>query len=459
MRRALIIMGSLALLAPVSVSAQSAPPFQLVRSDETYAYLSDPSLRAKGLNPIRFIPLPGADRAYLSLGGEARLRLDHFDAARFGIGANADTYGLLRTLLHADLHLGERLRVYGEIGDHSTHGKSPPFSPSDRDRLDLQNLFVDVVFDRDERLRLRSGRQELQFNPTQRFVSVREGPNLRQSFDGVRLTWRPRDWRIDAFATRPVDYKPGAFDDASDDRQSFSGLYVSRPFKREGSTLTVDAYLFDLKRRLARYGSISGREARVSLGLRLAAVRGPWDFDGEAIAQTGTFESRDIRAWGYGADAGYTMKGPWSPRLGLRFDGGSGDDNPGDGRLGTFNPMFPKGAYFNEAALDSFANRRSIRASARGRPRSDLVLEISATSRWRQTEADAVYLQPETALAGTAGRAGRWVGQAYALDGVWKATRNLTLTGEVVHQTAGAVIRGAGGSDADFVMLMAQFRF
>jgi hypothetical protein len=64
--------------------------------------------------------------------------------------------------------------------------------------------FVDVTPDADRRWRLRLGRQELQFNPTQRFVSVREGPNIRQSFDGFRVTRQTDDLRVDAFFVTPV---------------------------------------------------------------------------------------------------------------------------------------------------------------------------------------------------------------------------------------------------------------
>lgn len=459
MRRTLILAAGVALLACSRAQAQTAPLFQPIRSDETYGYLKDPARRVADLDVIRFIPLDASDSVYLSLGGETRLGLVRFHSSRFGIGSERDTFGLWRTLLHADLHLGDRVRVYGELGNHEILGKRPPYLPSDRDRLDLQNLFVDVILDNDASLRLRGGRQELMFNPTQRFVSVREGPNIRQSFDGVRLTWKPSNWRIDAFAVHPVIYKPGAFDDDADDGQTFSGLYVSRPFKRGASALTVEGYLFDLDKRVAKYGAVTGKESRTSLGLRLAGNRGPWDFDWEGMAQTGTFAGQDIRAWGYGLDTGYTISAPWSPRLGLRLDEGSGDHDPADQRLSTFNPMFPRGGYFNESNLDSYINRRSVRAGVRVKPRSDLVVEVSTSSRWRETTADAVYLQPLTALAGTAGRGGRWVGQAYAIDAAWKPTRNLNFVGEVVHETAGDVIHQAGGHKADFLMLAAQFRF
>jgi hypothetical protein len=38
-----------------------------------------------------------------------------------------------------------------------------------------------------------------------------------------------------------------------------------------------------------------------------------------------------------------------SPRLGLKVDGASGDRHPGDGRVETFNPLFPNGYYFTLA--------------------------------------------------------------------------------------------------------------
>ena len=74
--------------------------------------------------------------------------------------------------------------MYGELGLHRDLGKGEAPAITDRDGLDAQVLFVDVT--PAEHWRLRLGRQELSFNPTQRFVSVREGPNIRQSFDGAR---------------------------------------------------------------------------------------------------------------------------------------------------------------------------------------------------------------------------------------------------------------------------------
>ena len=48
---------------------------------------------------------------------------------------------------------------------------------------------------------------------------------------------------------------------------------------------------------------------------------------------------------------------------------------------------------------------------------------------------------------------GRWVGEGYGLSGIRK------VTGETVHEIAGAVTRQDGGQDANFPVLTAQVRF
>jgi len=53
---------------------------------------------------------------------------------------------------------------------------------------------------------------------------VREGPNIRLSFDGGRAIYESPDLRVDAFATRPVVAERGYFDDHADPGQAFWGL-------------------------------------------------------------------------------------------------------------------------------------------------------------------------------------------------------------------------------------------
>lgn len=86
--------------------------------------------------------------------------------------------------------------------------------PNDQDKLDLHQAFLDVQLKlpRVGLLTIHGGRQEIDYEDA-RLITARDGANVRLSFDGVRLMQKIGDWRLDAFATAPVETDPGVFDD------------------------------------------------------------------------------------------------------------------------------------------------------------------------------------------------------------------------------------------------------
>ena len=444
---------ALAILAVAGgARAAEAPAFKPVRSDEDYGYLRNVTDRV-GLDALRYIPL--GDVAYLSLGGEARLRVDAVDHPRFGLGDEAsDTFALGRLLLSGDLHLGPKVRFYGELGLHRDLGKRGLAGPTDRNGLDAQVLFADLAPARGWRLRL--GRQELQLNPTQRFIAVRESPNVRQSFDGVRITREAYGIRLDAFYLQPVIAKAGALDDRASRTQRLYGLHAST---KSSTQRTLDVSLLGFERDGARFGAVTGNERRISFGLRLAGTRGPADYEVEGMIQGGRFAGRAISALAASAGGGYTLDRAWRPRLGLRLDLGTGDRDPTDGRLETFNPMFPKGGYFNETGLTSWGNLQALRASLGVTPTKGVSLEASYTAHRRWTGADAIYLQPLAPLAPTGDDRSRDLGGAVQVDGSWQVSRNFRLQTQWAHHTAGPAARAFNGKPVSLGVLFAQVRF
>lgn len=451
MKRAAAVL--LAALASAGAAQASEPPaFKLVRSDEDYGYLRNATNRT-GLDPLRYLPL--GDDAYLSFGGEARLRVDAVDTPRFGLGgAQSDTFALGRLLLSSDLRLGQAVRVYGELGLHRDYAKKDKPAATDRDGVDAQVLFVDVTPASGWRFRL--GRQELQLNPAQRFVAVREAPNIRQSFDGARITRSVGSLKLHAFYLQPVVISTGAFDDTRSRTQRFYGLYAST---RLSQRQTLDVYALGLERDAVRFGTITGDERRTSLGARLSGVEGRIDYEIEGVVQGGRFAGRRIRAFAASVGGGYTLDEPWKPRLGLRLDVGSGDRDATDGKLGTFNPMFPKGAYFNETGLFSWGNLTALRASLGVAPSKSVSVEASYTAHRLWTSADAIYLQPLVPLAPARPGLSRDVGDAVQLDASWQVNRNFKLQGQLARQNAGPTVRALGGKPVDLAVLFAQFRF
>ncbi len=444
-------MRALLCLTPglLCACAQAAlPPPALIRADENwYAARHESQLPA-----YKFLPLGTDDHAFLSLGGELRWRSDSLNAPRYGLGEADDDYSLSRVLVHADLHLNQHARLFMQLGNAQAHGQASP-GPTDSNRTDVQNAFLD--FKPDEMTSVRLGRQEILLNPAQRFVSVREGPNVRQSFDGLRISWQHEQLQAGAFLTRPVRYEPGSFDDSGNQDQVFHGVYMTRKLAADTS---LDIQYLGLRRDQARLAGRQGREDRHSAGLRLSGRHGAWDYDMEGLIQGGHFAGSDIRAWGASLLAGHTFASVWQPRLGVQLDAGSGDDKQ-TGRLETFNPLFPKGAYFDQSGLNSWANSLIARTSLDLKPHPRLKLQASVSERWRESPSDSVYVQPYAALTATQANHSRRVAQTCQLDASWQLTPNVSLTWQAVHANAGPAITKAGGRDVDFMMGIAQIRF
>ena len=158
------------------------PKYQLTRWLEDWRALADPAKRTGSFDQLKYIPLGSAGNAHFTLSGQ--LREDGISNNGSMLGKGGDTYGLHRLYIGADLHIAQA-RVFIEFADTLPIAERGPPGPTDKDALDLQLLFADYRFDVDRGSQLigRFGRQELQFDPTQRFG---RRPGRPQQSSGVR---------------------------------------------------------------------------------------------------------------------------------------------------------------------------------------------------------------------------------------------------------------------------------
>ena len=165
----------------------SPPSYDSSRYLEDYSYLKDPSRRTDFWDSIKYIPLDDAGTIYLSFGGETRQHYENIRNENWGATVeDNDGWYLQRYLLHADLHVGDRLRLFSQIQAGIETGRSGGPRGVDEDRLDLNQLFLDYSPGslKNPDFMIRVGRQEIIFG-SRRFFNYRERPNLRLSHDAV----------------------------------------------------------------------------------------------------------------------------------------------------------------------------------------------------------------------------------------------------------------------------------
>jgi len=433
------------------------PSILFNRWQEDWSRLADPRLRTEPLDRLKYLPLSRDDPSgYISFGLNLRERVESTQIDPFGVGdARANTYLIQRLELHADIHPGAHWQIFVQLQDDRALGKDV-IAPVDEDPLDLEQAFLRYSNDvAGGVLKFRVGRQQMAFD-LQRFVGVRDGPNVRQSFDAVWMDWERSSWRVITFWSHPVQNAlDRPFDDFSSRRLQYRGFRMESDAVGSGR---LSAYYSRYDADSAHYLDGSGNERRDNFDLHYAIVRGPLDWDLEGMRQTGRVGTNDIRAWAVGLRGGYTLQG-WrcSPRIGLQVDLASGDQRRGDGTSGTFNPLFPNAYYFTLASTPTYANLIHVRPSLELHPLRNLKLIAGLGLQWRQTAADAVYVIPDRPLDGTAGRPGRWTGTYEQLRAEWAISPHWAAAIEGVQYQVGNAIRRAGGLDANYLGVELRF--
>ena len=268
--RSVSVWAGLFLALPLCAQVQNESPapdrtYNLLRENDDWSFLADPSLRSDFWDPIKYIPL-GCDACYVSLGGEIRLAFEQVGNDNWGKQPYMNAFLLQRYMLHSDWHLGKNFRVFIQLKSGLEDFRAGGPRPIDEKRLDFEAVFFEIGnTHRKNWVVLRVGRQELKYG-SGRLVSIREGPNVRQSFDGVKIRSKAGAWNVDAFAVRPDLDNFGFFDNVPDHTTAFWGLYATRPWRRG---VSFDSYYLGKDRKSATFERGTATELRHSVGARL----------------------------------------------------------------------------------------------------------------------------------------------------------------------------------------------
>jgi hypothetical protein len=450
MRSAFIVVG-LAIGATGIATAQSGlhspgpDPYVIkpLRWEEDYSRYQPP---ADANLPERLKRVALGD-GFVSFGGEARWRVEHTEATLFGVrGAPDFTSSATRFLAHADYHSNADWRMFVQLNASDERGRRPRERAADESAVDLAQGFVDWNV---SAWRLRAGRQELAFG---RYVTTRDGTNLRRTFDGVRATGPVAGGTLDLVGDAVTRQRPGAFDDDPDPEDHAWGAAFTYPLADKSGRLI--ATYFGRRNGRAVFASGTGEEFRHAFAVRLQRQRGDWDFDGQFSAQTGELRAPtrtlDLAAWGFATETGLTWRdAAWRPRLALRLDGAGGDKDAGDGKLGTFDLAYPNLTYISDAAAFAPRNLWGVQPFVTVQPHSHLSVTIGEDVLWRVERGDAIYAPGGVIVAPANGVGGLVASQTY-LRAAYAPTQHLEWTLSIVEARAGEAIRNAGGRDQLF---------
>lgn len=451
-----------AILCSVALAAAEPPKLGTLRYDEDYAYLRDPSARSGAWwEPLKFIPLTRSGDVYLTLGNETRLRYEVLHNDNFGDGPqDEDGYLWLRMLPLADLHAGEHLRFFGQLISAWALDREPFERGIDENRFDVLQAFADFRFalpPPDQHLTIRVGRQMLKYG-SDRLISNRYGPNVLQTFDGVKAFAELGLWQVDAFWVRPVESDLRELDDKADNKRALWSLYLTRHFdsKKEKG---LDAYYIGYENDDATFNQGSARERRHTLGARLFGNAAGWDWNAEGFYQFGTFGAGNIRAWSVGSDTGYTFSNlRWPPRLSLKANIISGDDDPSDANLQTFNALFPRGKYFGEMGLLGPYNLINLHPSMELELNQHWSASLAALFYWRESTGDGIYDNAGNLVRPNGSSSARYIGGQAEFLVNYHPFRNLEFECAVSRFAPGRFIEETGRSD-DAYFASAEVRF
>ncbi|KIY40725.1 hypothetical protein TZ03_11310 [Pseudomonas sp. 10-1B] len=426
-------------------------------------YLADPRIRDQDfLGSIRYIPLSSDARDYLSIGGEIRYQYQDYERALLGVGGKSNPNSMLqqRLRISGDLNLSNGLRVFTELGDNREFF-AERVSRFNRDKVDLQQMFVEYATGAPAygTAQIRAGRFVMPLGSV-RLVGIRDGANVRYTYDGVKATWfTPDKARWELFSVSPTQIDPLKFDDQRDKSQDFSGLYGAAVWNLLDSH--VDIYAYTVGRDNATYTSASGSERRNSYGVRLYRHSSPWDYDIEAVLQGGNSAGQSIRAWGVMSQWGYTFAElKYKPRLGLRANAFSGDDDRNDNTLGDFvAPALAPALVYNDANWFTTTNLINIAPVLSLQFAPNLKAEMNIDYLMRQSTDDGIYYLPSSAPYAPNQGNSRHVATNTNLSLDWRINRFTTVHAAYTHVQAGRALEDIGGTDTDYFGIYTQFVF
>jgi hypothetical protein len=369
------------------------------------------------------------------------------------------------------------LKIYAQGQDVRELGGSRPNTPGafgaeGDDVFDLLKGYIQIG-DLKKGFSATVGRQFLSYGD-QRLVGPLEWLNQARTFDAIKLRYAAPEWQLDLFTSSPVVFTPYQFNQSQifDQEESasaiFSGAYLSTkwvPFN-----LTTDLYLFNKRDQgTAEFGARLGDSDFWTLGTLWKGdpkKLGGWDYEMEMAFQTGEVSGRDLTAFAGHWGVGYNwLNHSWKPRLAVQYNFGSGDQDPTDGDIETFQNLYPTNhLFYGFMDTTGWINMHNPQVNISFMPTKKLKVMLDYHLYWNATNDDAwrrvngvTAVRP---LNAAARNASSFRGQEVDVTALYRVSPHVGLQAGYSLFVAGDYLRDTGANDnAHFGYLQVQIDF
>ncbi len=382
---------------------------------------------------------------WLRLGGEYRARVEGYSDVyilnRFRVNLQVQPTGWMKVVAQ-----GQDARIF-------RNNRVPSTAPY-HDSMDLRVGYVEFGNAETEGVAIRAGRQELAFGE-QRLIGGLSWTNTSRSFDAVRVALRHRGYRLDAFASSVVVFDKDGFN-RSATGNNFHGLYGA--IEKLVPRAIIELYALW---RLAP----APRADFKTIGFRWTGrLPARFDYGVEMAGQNGRFGSDTVRAWaGHWLLARTLSQATCKPRMIAEYNYASGDEDPHDGKRGTFDHLYPTGHdKYGLADQVGWRNIHHVRGGVECKPRQKWLLIGSYNSWWLPSVRDGLYNAAGAVVARVADGAvaGRHVGQELDFQSIHSLSQQLQVGLGFAHIIPGIFLRKAAPRQArQFPYAMLTYRF
>ena len=415
-----------------------------------------------------------------------------------------DNWFLQRARLGLAIKPTPWLKVYAQAQDSREINSDRPDFPGllgaeGDDSFDLRQGYFEIGNAKEFPLTFKAGRQTLTYGD-ERLIGASDWSNLGRTFDAVKLRWEEKAWSLDAFASSVVVFERGSYNQSdffngneTGREQIFSGLYFSTTAV---GPQTTDLYVLHLHENTNPHFAQNplGDTNFLTLGLRVKSKPGVFaqnapdpmgkgphdgksmapaappkpvglDYDGEFAFQTGDVKGRDLTAFAAHVGAGYTFDIPWKPRLGAEYNFASGDSDPLDREVETFQNLFPTNhKFYGYADFFSWQNIHDAALSLKAQPHKKVAAQVDYHAFWLATTDDSWYRANGVAtvrpLTPAARAADNYAGSEIDFTVTWNVRKELAVQAGYSHFFAGSYLSDTGASDdANFGYVQASVTF